>query len=135
MVDQDPLHGDGRGAEEAAAVGERRGAQAEERLVDQRRGVERVPSALARQPGGGQPLQLLVDRREEAAGRLGGPGPAGPAHGFGAPGASFARSAFHAATSAVVPTPAPAAIRRSSAWASRGRSTSGIAAADRAIPS
>ena len=56
MVDQDPLHRHGRSAEEAAAVGERCRTEAEIRLVDQRRRVERMSGTLARQPRGSQRL-------------------------------------------------------------------------------
>ena len=37
--------------------------------MDQRRGVERVPGPLAREPGDGEPSEFLVDLGEKALGR------------------------------------------------------------------
>jgi hypothetical protein len=105
--------------------------------------IKRMPRELAGEPGGGEPgggepFQFVVDDRKDAA--IGSvvahffpASSVGAGAGFAA--SSFARSAFHASNSAFVPAASPAAIRRSSASASRGRSTSGIAADDRAIPS
>jgi hypothetical protein len=67
VVDQAPLYRHGRGAEKAAAVGNRRLAEPEVRLMDQSRRVERVPGTLARKSRG-QPFELVVGDREEAAG-------------------------------------------------------------------
>jgi hypothetical protein len=45
VVDEDALHCDDRGAEEAAPVGETGAARPDVRLVNPRRGVERRPAA------------------------------------------------------------------------------------------
>jgi hypothetical protein len=74
-LDQDAPHRLGRRGEEVAPAVERlRRVGPDEpqvRLVDERRGLERLPRRLARQPCRGEPAELLVDQRQE---RPGGPG-------------------------------------------------------------
>ena len=102
------------------AVGERRILEPQVGLVDQSRGVERVARRLARDPGGGQPAQLVIHEREEpVVGR-------GVAHRSSASGpgvalaaSSLARSAFHAFTSSVLPAASPAATRSSQSGSAR----------------
>ena len=72
-LDQDAAHRLGRGGEEvAAAVPGAVLAVADEPeicVVNQRRGVQRLPRPLAGQPGCGEPPEFVVDQREEVAGR------------------------------------------------------------------
>ena len=71
LLDQDAAHRLGRGGEEvAAAVPAAAAVDVDEpqvRLVDQGRGLERLPRLLARQPLGGQLPQLVVDQRQQLA--------------------------------------------------------------------
>ena len=76
VLHQDAAHGQRGGGEEvAAAVPTRLDAdprhQAQVRLVDQGRGVERLARFLVGQLVGRQPAQLVVNQRQELFGRLG----------------------------------------------------------------
>jgi hypothetical protein len=68
VLDEEAAHGLGGGGEELAAavpvsVG-RLADQAQVRLVDQRRGLERLPGCLVPQPVRGQAAQVVVDQLE-----------------------------------------------------------------------
>ena len=81
-VDQDASHGLGRGAVEMGCaipgLGRIGAHQPEICLVDQGCGLERLAGGLTRQPGGGQPAQLILHQRQE----LGGGPRLAPANGF-----------------------------------------------------
>src|SRR5262249_14923657 len=72
VVHQDVTHGFGRcGEEVAAAIPVRSRApahQAQVRLVDEGGGLESLSGLLVGQFLGGQPAQLIVDQRQDAAG-------------------------------------------------------------------
>jgi hypothetical protein len=73
-LDQDATHGLGRRGEEVspAVPSPVRVAadQSQVGLVHQSRGLERLTRRLSRQLPSGQPAQLVVDQREQLAGRL-----------------------------------------------------------------
>ena len=72
LLDEDAAHGLGdRGEEVAAAVPAVLRfvpGHAQERLVDQGRGLERLARRLAGQPRGGEPAEVVVDERQELGG-------------------------------------------------------------------
>src|SRR5262249_25957643 len=75
IFDEDAAHGLGGGGEEMTtavpALTLDFAHQSYIRLVDQRRGLERLAGLLLRQPPGGELAQLVVDQGQEG---LGGPG-------------------------------------------------------------
>ena len=72
MIDQDAAHGLGRGGEEVAAAVPVLGLldvhESEVGLVDQGRGLERLPGRLVGQPLGRQLPQLVVDQGQQLPG-------------------------------------------------------------------
>ncbi len=61
VVNEDALHGDGRGLEEPAPIAERGITELQVGLMNERGGIERMPSPFARELGGGETAEFVVD--------------------------------------------------------------------------
>ena len=125
VIDQDVLHGHGRGSQERAPVSRNSTAEAKKRLVDEGRRVERVPGGLTGELGRGESTKLIVNQR--GRGR-----PQGEARSFLLP--IFAFSSFQFFASSALPVISASSMSRSMASVSRNFASGGIFAARCFIP-